>query len=96
MLLEFAKKAPGDPFPQYGVAMEYKNMGKLTEAAAAFGELLSRHPDYTPAYLHAGNLQVQLGQRDDARKTYESGIEACRKKGDFHALSELEGALAAL
>jgi hypothetical protein len=28
--------------------------------------------------------------------TYERGIEACRRRGDGHAMSELEGALSSL
>jgi predicted Zn-dependent protease len=96
MLAEFAKKQPNDPFPQYGLAIEYKNVGRLDDAARTFAELIAKHPDYTAAYLHAGNVLVSLGRRDEARATYEAGIVACRKKGDAHALGELEGALAAL
>ena len=96
MLSEFAKKQPNDPFPHYGLAIEYKNLGRLDDAARTFADLIARHPEYTAAYLHAGNVLVELGRRDEARATYQAGIVACRKKGDAHALGELEGALAAL
>lgn len=96
MLIDFANKQPNDPFPQYGLAIEYKNLGRLDDAARTFAELIARHPEYTAAYLHAGNVLLSLGRRDDARATYEAGIVACRKKGDAHALSELEAALGAL
>src|SRR5215469_9547279 len=96
MLLDFAQKQPNDPFPKYGVAIEYRNLGRLDEAARAFAELIAGHPEYTAAYLHAGNVLLQLGRRDEARGVYEAGIAACRKKGDAHAVSELEGALGAM
>jgi tetratricopeptide (TPR) repeat protein len=96
MLLDFVQKNPNDPFPRYGLALEYRGAGRLEEAQATFTELLARHPDYTPAYLHAGNTLVARGLRDEARQVFVSGIEACRKKGDGHALDELEAALAAL
>jgi hypothetical protein len=57
---------------------------------------MREHPDYTAAYLHAGNVVLAIGERDVARAIFERGIEACRRRGDGHAMSELEGALSAL
>ena len=48
------------------------------------------------AYLHAGNVVLTLGQRTEARAIFERGIEICRRRGDGHAMSELEGALSSL
>ena len=87
---------PGDPFPHYGLALEYKNAGRLAEADETFAALMEKHPTYTAAYLHAGNNLVALGRTDDARAVYTRGIEACIKGGDAHARGEIEGALAAL
>jgi tetratricopeptide (TPR) repeat protein len=94
MLLGFIQQKPADPFPQYALALEYKNGGRLDDARATFDRLMAAHPDYTAAYLHAGNTLVALGLRDEARATYERGIAACVRKGDAHARGELEGALA--
>jgi|SRR5262245_25234457 len=96
MLLEFTKNHPNDPFALYGLAMEYKNRGRLEDAAERFGALILAHPEYTPAYLHAGNTQVELGHRDQARSIYQAGIAACARKGDAHAQSELQTALSSL
>jgi tetratricopeptide (TPR) repeat protein len=92
-LKKFMAARPADPFPRYGLAQEYKNAGQLAEARAEFEALMREHPDYTAAYLHAGNVLIALGQRDEARAVFERGIEACRRRGDGHAMSELEGAL---
>jgi tetratricopeptide (TPR) repeat protein len=95
-LLGFIQQKPQDPFPRYALALEYKNAGRLDEARATFDALMSAHPDYTAAYLHAGNTLVALGLRDDARAVYRRGVDACVRRGDAHARGELEGALASL
>jgi tetratricopeptide (TPR) repeat protein len=95
-LLGFIQQKPQDPFPRYALALEYKNAGRLDEARATFDALMSAHPDYTAAYLHAGNTLLALGLRDDARAVYQRGVEACVRRGDAHARGELEGALTSL
>jgi tetratricopeptide (TPR) repeat protein len=95
-LQEFVAKNPSDPFPLYGLAMEHKNLGQLEQASELFARLIAQHPHYTAAYLHAGNTLVALGKQGEARQVFEAGIEACRKRGDQHALSELAAALGAL
>ena len=92
-LKKFIESRPSDPFPRYGLAQEYKNAGQLAEARGEFETLMRDHPDYTAAYLHAGNVLIALGERAEARGVFERGIEACRRRGDGHAMSELEGAL---
>src|SRR5262249_26557117 len=87
------EKQPNDPFPRYGLAMEYKNNGQAEEAHAAFSDLEARHPDYVASYLMHGNLLASMHKLPEARAVYEKGIAAARKKGDMHALGELESAL---
>jgi predicted Zn-dependent protease len=95
-LQAFIKTSPTDPFPRYGLALEYKNAGRLDEATVAFDELIAAFPDYTAAYLHAGNTLVARGLRDRARDVFKTGIEACIRKRDGHARGEIEAALADL
>jgi predicted Zn-dependent protease len=96
MLKDFVAKNPNDPFPRYGLAMEYKNAGRLSEAEAEFAGLRQAFPDYVPAYLHAGNVARALKQRERAESIYRAGIEAATRKRDQHARGELEAALAEL
>lgn len=96
LLLGFIRQKPGDPFPRYGLAMEYKNADRLEDAWQIFDELMTSSPDYTAAYLHAGNVLVALGRIEDARAVYTRGIAACVRRGDTHARGELEGALGGL
>ena len=92
-LKNFIAAHPADPFPRYGLAQEYKNAGRFAEARDVFEALMRDHPDYTAAYLHAGNVLLELGERAPARAIFARGIEVCRRRGDGHAMSELEGAL---
>lgn len=96
MLQQFVAQRPDDPFARYGLAMELKKRGLLAQANAVFVELMSRHPDYVPAYLMAGNTLLADGDRDSARDVFARGVTAAQRAGDDHALGELEAARAAL
>lgn len=85
-----------DPFAWYGLAMEYRSLGRLDEALRTFETLRERSPDYVAMYLMAGQVLVEQGKRDEARGWVTQGIEAARKKGDTHAVGELEGLLGGL
>jgi len=89
----FIARVPGDPFPRYGLAMEYKGRGDLEAAWTAFSELLDQFPDYVPTYLMAGGTLLALGRRDEASGVYRRGIEVATRRGDSHARGELEAAL---
>jgi tetratricopeptide (TPR) repeat protein len=86
-------RVPGDPFPRYGLAMEYKSRGDLAAAWTAFSELVDQFPDYVPTYLMAGGTLSALGRRDEAADIYRRGIEVATRRGDPHARGELEAAL---
>jgi tetratricopeptide (TPR) repeat protein len=84
---------PSDSFSRYGLAMEYRNAGDLERAMVEFRALLAANADYVPAYFHGGQTLERLGELDQARELYESGIEAAMRTGDQHARGELQTAL---
>jgi predicted Zn-dependent protease len=92
----FIARSPRDPFPRYGLAMEYKSRGDLPSAWQAFEVLLSEHPEYVPAYLMAGQTLAALGRRAEAAQVFKTGIDKATVGGNAHARGELEGALAEL
>ena len=96
MLRGFITVNPKDPFPRYGLALELKNRGLLDEASGEFTNLMTQFPDYTAAYLHAGNVERERGERARAGEIYQRGIDVCGRRGDGHALAELQSALANL
>jgi Tfp pilus assembly protein PilF len=84
---------PRNGFVRYGLAMEYVNRGDNEQAVKEFETLLAADADYVAGYFHAGRTLEKLGRTEDARGMYERGIGAARRKGDHHALSELQAAL---
>jgi tetratricopeptide (TPR) repeat protein len=94
-LRAFIAARPADPFPRYALALEHRNAGAHAEAWLEFERLMAAHPNYTAAYLHAGNTLIALGRRDEARAVWSKGVQICSQAGDLHARGELESALAA-
>jgi tetratricopeptide (TPR) repeat protein len=83
-----------DPFAWYGLALEYKGLGRHDDAVATFAKLRELDAGYVPQYLMCGALLLELGRTAEAREWLTEGIATARAKGDSHALSELESALA--
>jgi tetratricopeptide (TPR) repeat protein len=83
-------------FARYALAMELKSLERYDDALKAFEELRAFDASYVAQYLMAGGVAEKLGKVDEARAWYEQGVAAARKKGDHHAMSEIQGALATL
>ena len=83
-----------DPFAWYGLALEYKSLGRSDDAVATFAKLHAIDPGYVAQYLMCGTLLLELGRHEEARAELTLGAAAARAKGDSHALSEIEDALA--
>ena len=96
MLKKIVGERPGEPFPLYGLAMEYRRLGQLDDAWNAFKQLIERNPDYVPTYLMAGGVLVAMDQKEQATDIYEQGIALTKRCGDGHAQQELESALGEL
>lgn len=98
--LEFFEKTTRegstDPLAWYGLAMEFKSLGRHDESLQAFTTLRTQNPEYVAMYLMCGQMLAELDRKDDAREWLTAGIEAAQKKKDGHALGELETALTTL
>jgi tetratricopeptide (TPR) repeat protein len=82
-----------DPFHFYGRAMELRSLTRREDALAAFAELTERSPEYVPSYLMAAQLASELGDIGRARELASRGVEAAKREGNEHALSELTALL---
>jgi tetratricopeptide (TPR) repeat protein len=89
-LLEFIKNEPEDPFLKYALATEYLRMNKTDKALEYYEDLTTHHPNYVGTYYHLGKLYEALGRKEDAIKTYETGMKITREQRDNHAFSELQ------
>jgi thioredoxin-like negative regulator of GroEL len=94
VLEEFVQKSPSDAFSRYGLAMECMSTGDASAAILNFNLLLKQNADYIPAYLMYGQLLVRESRLAEAKQILASGIAAAGKKGDQHAVSEMEALLA--
>ena len=90
-LLEFYKNEPDDPFLLYALATEYLRLNQADTALNYYERLTIDHPNYVGTYYHLGKLYEALNRKDDALKTYETGIKTAREARDNHSLSELQG-----
>jgi predicted Zn-dependent protease len=84
-----------DPFAWYGLALEYKTLGRVDDALRTFEALREKQADYVPMFLMCGQMLADAG-RAEARAWLEAGIACAKAKHDTHALGELEAALDAL
>jgi hypothetical protein len=90
-LLKFHEEDPADPFPIYGLALEFVK-SDTTKSHGYFERLLKDFGDYLPTYYHAAKLKTELGLTKDALATYEKGIALAKKLGDNQTLRELQSA----
>jgi len=90
---EILAQDPGNVLARYGLAMELSQTGREADAQAEFDALLTRHPDYVPAYQMAGQMLLRLGDHQAAREYLAKGLDAARRSGNAHAQSELSGLL---
>jgi tetratricopeptide (TPR) repeat protein len=93
MLSQFLEQNPGDAFARYGLAMEYSKAGQIEQALTQFHRLLELHPDYSNGYFMAAQTLERAGRTAEAKAMLERGIEAARRTGNKHALSEMTGML---
>jgi tetratricopeptide (TPR) repeat protein len=96
MLEKMTSEGSQDPFAWYGLALEYRSLGRPDDAVATFTRLRAIDPGYVPQYLMCGSLLLDLGRHAEARDWLTEGATTARVKGDGHALSEIEDALARL
>jgi predicted Zn-dependent protease len=94
MLEKMVEGGTSDPFPRYALGLEYAGIGRVDDALRTFNTLKAQSPDYVPMYLMCGTMLLKAGRAEEGRAWLSEGIGVARSKGDAHALSELEEALA--
>lgn len=85
--------APGDPMSHYGLGLEFINLNRWEEAAAAFSKAIEVDAKYSAAYYHKGRALIALGRESEARTTLTTGATAARAAGDWHTEGEMNALL---
>jgi tetratricopeptide (TPR) repeat protein len=84
------------PLPSYGLAMEYRSLGRLDEALAAFARVHELDVRYVPAYFMCAQVLAERGDIEAARAELDRGMAAAREVGDEHAYGEMDAMRASL
>jgi Tfp pilus assembly protein PilF len=95
-LRRMLEKEPNDLFLLYAIALEHKKAGEFADAQRYLAEVLKRDALYCVAYQQSAQVHEMAGDVEAAKQAYRAGIEAAGKKGDTHAMEEMQGALAML
>jgi Tfp pilus assembly protein PilF len=85
-----------DALANYGLGNTFLELGRNQEAAPLLEKAVQMDPKYTVAYLALGKVYEALKNVDQARQTYEKGIEVAAQRGDLMPLQEMQRRLAAL
>lgn len=93
---EMVKQQPLDAMIWYGLASEYVKAERWSEAADALQTVVRINPDYTAAYQMLGTAWMSQGQKEEARRVWEQGIEVARRTGAWKAQQHMEGLLASM
>jgi predicted Zn-dependent protease len=95
----FEQMLAGDPenaMVLFGLAKEYEKAGRDEDVIASLAKYLRLHNDEGNAYGMLARAYERVGKRDEARQTYERGIEAATAHGhpsmaeDYRATLESE------
>ncbi len=96
MLEKLTSSGQADSFAWYGLAMEYRKLGRVDDALASFESLRDKDPDYLAMYLMAGQMLTEQERRDEARGWLEQGLAVAERQGNSKARAELDEALGEL
>lgn len=88
--LEAIAKKSKKPLPWYGLAMEYRSLGRTAEAIATFRKVHDLDARYVPAYFMCAQVLAESGDADAARAELDRGMAVAREVGDGHAYGEME------
>ena len=92
-LEKMLEESPDDPFIIYALAREYELQAGTMQALLMYEHLVTNYPSYIATYYHYARLLYKAGNRNEAIKLLEKGIENGLKEKDHHAVSEMRGLL---
>jgi thioredoxin-like negative regulator of GroEL len=97
MLENSLAEDPADAFLRYGLAVQCLREGDVAEGRERLVALIADHPnDTVAAHQQLGQSYLEAEEFPEARAILETGIALARKRGDWHAASEMEGLLGQL
>ncbi len=95
-LREILALDPRNSFARYGIAMELAARGETASALEEFDALLANDPDYTAGYFMIAQTLAGAGRKQEAIERLKAGIGCAARRGNSHALSEMQAMLGEL
>ena len=92
-LEEMLDANPDDPFLIYALAREHELAKSTMQALLMYEHLVTEHADYIATYYHYARLLYSAGNKNEAIRLLQKGIERGTATGDNHAVSEMKGLL---
>jgi Tfp pilus assembly protein PilF len=74
---------------RFGLAIASFDSGNMPAAREHARIAVEHDADYSAAWRVLGRAEAALGLDDDARKTFERGIEIAERKGDRQLVKEM-------
>ena len=82
---------PGDPFALYGLALEYKALGRNEDAIILLKKALGGENPEVYIYYQLGELFYDLDDIESALDALDSGLEYAAQLNHQKALGEIQG-----
>ena len=84
---------PDDPFLIYALAREYELQLATMQALLMYEHLVTNYPAYIATYYQYAKLLHTAGNRHEAKRLLEKGIEMGIQEKDHHAVAEMKSLL---
>jgi len=83
------KKGNDNALLRYSLGNEYYKANDLQQAINHLNKALEYKQDYSAAWKLYAKVLTENGQRDEAIRAYEKGINVAEKNGDIQAVKEM-------
>lgn len=90
MFLEMTREFPDSPMGFFSLGRLYLDEQRWSDAVKALAEAVRLDPAYSAAWVGLGDAQVGLGQRDEARTTWQRALETPHARRDLSLQADLE------
>jgi cytochrome c-type biogenesis protein CcmH/NrfG len=93
LLEDLMAKDPADPFPAYGLAIEYRAAGDLRKAMQFWRKGIQQFPDYLPAYYPLIAALIEENHLKEAADLAQTGVQLALQQRNFKTASEIKSLL---
>jgi uncharacterized protein HemY len=90
MFLEMVREFPDSPMGHFSLGRLYVEEKRWAEAVSALNEAVRLDPGYAAAMVGLGDAYAGLGQKDQAKVTWQGALQTPLGKRDMSLQADLE------